>query len=379
MKHAKLSASGAKKWLNCPLSVMLESKMPKTESVYAEEGTKAHALSELKLKRNLNLISKDTYDSELNKLDVCPEMDRYTDYYCDAVLEIVHKYDRNYSMVKLEERVDFSPWVIKGFGTSDVIVISDNIIEIIDLKYGKGVLVSAENNPQLMLYALGVLNDYGYLYNIEKVIMTIVQPRLDNISSFSISIPELLEWGQDVKVKAIKAYNGEGECVVGNHCDECFCRARAICKAYADEKLEIAKYEFKGPEELDVNDLSDILSKIDKLVAWGNIVKKYALNQALDGVTINGYKLVEGRSNRAYGVDESRIASILISNGYDEHEIYEKSIKSVSSMEKWLGKSKFKSILGDLVIKPPGKPTLVPVDDPRQEFNSAINDFKERE
>ena len=226
-----------------------------------------------------------------------------------------------------------------------------------------------------MLYALGVLNDYGYLYNIEKVIMTIVQPRLDNISSFSISIPELLEWGKDVRVRASKAYNGEGECVVGNHCDDGFCRARAICKAYADNKLEIAKHEFKDPEELDVNDLSDILSKIDKLVAWGNIVKKYALNQALDGVTINGYKLVEGRSNRAYGVDESKIASILISNGYDEHEIYEKSIKSVSSMEKWLGKNKFKSILGELVIKTPGKPTLVPVDDPRQEFNSAIKDF----
>lgn len=375
MKHAKLSASGSKKWLNCPLSVKLKSKIPNESSTYAEEGTKAHELSELKLRRKLNLIGNKVYADELSKLSFDDEMDKYTDYYCDAVLGIVYKYDLNYSMVKLEERVDFSPWVIEGFGTSDVIVISNNVLEIIDLKYGKGVLVSAENNPQLMLYALGVLNDYGYLYNIEKVIMTIVQPRLDNISSFSISIPELLEWGKDVRVRASKAYNGEGECVVGNHCDDGFCRARAICKAYADNKLEIAKHEFKDPEELDVNDLSDILSKIDKLVAWGNIVKKYALNQALDGVTINGYKLVEGRSNRAYGVDESKIASILISNGYDEHEIYEKSIKSVSSMEKWLGKNKFKSILGELVIKTPGKPTLVPVDDPRQEFNSAIKDF----
>ena len=273
MKHAKLSASGSKKWLNCPLSVKLESKIPNESSTYAEEGTKAHELSELKLRRKLNLIGNKVYADELSKLSFDDEMDKYTDYYCDAVLGIVYKYDLNYSMVKLEERVDFSPWVIEGFGTSDVIVISNNVLEIIDLKYGKGVLVSAENNPQLMLYALGVLNDYGYLYNIEKVIMTIVQPRLDNISSFSISIPELLEWGKDVRVRASKAYNGEGECIVGKHCDEGFCRAKPICKAYADERLKLAKFEFKHPQELSNDDIADILEKVDGLVKWGKLLK----------------------------------------------------------------------------------------------------------
>ena len=376
MKHAKLSASGSKKWLNCPLSVKLESKIPNESSTYAEEGTKAHELSELKLRRKLNLIGNKVYADELSKLSFDDEMDKYTDYYCDAVLGIVYKYDLNYSMVKLEERVDFSPWVIEGFGTSDVIVISNNVLEIIDLKYGKGVLVSAENNPQLMLYALGVLNDYGYLYNIEKVIMTIVQPRLDNISSFSISIPELLEWGKDVRVRASKAYNGEGECIVGKHCDEGFCRAKPICKAYADERLKLAKFEFKHPQELSNDDIADILEKVDGLVKWGKTVKDYALSQALQGVEFKGFKVVEGKSNRIFKIEEQEIIKILQNGGFKVEDICETSLKSLSTLEKLLGKEDFKSILGDYVIKPAGKPTLVSIDDVRPIFNNSVNDFK---
>lgn len=376
MKHAKLSASGSKKWLNCPLSVKLESKIPNESSTYAEEGTKAHELSELKLRRKLNLIGNKVYADELSKLSFDDEMDKYTDYYCDAVLGIVYKYDLNYSMVKLEERVDFSPWVIEGFGTSDVIVISNNVLEIIDLKYGKGVLVSAENNPQLMLYALGVLNDYGYLYNIEKVIMTIVQPRLDNISSFSISIPELLEWGKDVRVRASKAYNGEGECIVGKHCDEGFCRAKPICKAYADERLKLAKFEFKHPQELSNDDIADILEKVDGLVKWGKTVKDYALSQALQGVEFKGFKVVEGKSNRIFKIEEQEIIKILQNGGFKVEDVCETSLKSLSTLEKLLGKEDFKSILGDYVIKPAGKPTLVSIDDVRPIFNNSVNDFK---
>ena len=375
MLHAKLSASGAKKWINCPLSVLLESKMPNEETSYAKEGTKAHELSELKLKRELNLIGKESYDIEISKFDYDDEMDKYTDYYCDAVLEIVHKYDRNYSMVKLEERVDFSPWVPEGFGTSDVIVLSDKVLEIIDLKYGKGVKVYADNNPQLMLYALGVLNDYNYICDIEEINLTIVQPRLDNISSFKINVYDLLEWGEDIKVKALKAYNADGDCVVGKHCDDGFCKARPICKAYADERLKIAKYDFRDPAELSADDIADILGSVDELVRWSKTIKDYALSKALAGEEYKGFKIVEGRSNRAFNIDDLEVIKLLTKEGYRESDVCETTLKSLSSIEKMIGKKDFKDILGNHVIKPMGKPTLVPIDDVRPVYNSAINDF----
>ncbi len=375
MLHAKLSASGAKKWINCPLSVVLESKMPNEETPYAKEGTLAHELSELKLKRGLNLIGKEAYETEIIKIYYDEEMDKYTDYYCDAVLEIVHKYDRNYSVVKLEERVDFSPWVPEGFGTSDVVVISDNVVEIIDLKYGKGVKVSADNNPQLMLYALGVLNDYNYICDIKEVNLTIVQPRLDSISSFKIKVYDLLEWGEDIRVKAIKAFNGDGDCVVGKHCDDGFCRARPICKAYADERLKIAKYDFKDPAELSADDIADILGTVDELVRWSKTIKDYALTKALSGEEYKGFKLVEGRSNRTFNIDDSKVLEILKGGGFKESEVCETTLKSLSSLEKMIGKKDFKTMLGSHVIKPMGKPTLVPIDDVRPVYNSAVNDF----
>ena len=369
MLHAKLSASGAKKWINCPLSVVLESKIPEMESIYAEEGTKAHALSELKLRRELNLIGKEAYDAEVSKLDYDEEMDKYTDYYCDVVMEIVNKYDRNYSTVRLEERVDFSPWVPEGFGTSDVVVISDNVVEIIDLKYGKGVKVSADNNPQLMLYALGVLNDYNYICDIKEVNLTIVQPRLDSISSFKINVYDLLEWGETIRVKALKAFNGDGDCVVGKHCDDGF------CKAYADERLKIAKYDFKDPAELSADDIADILGTVDDLVRWSKTIKDYALTKALSGEEYKGFKLVEGRSNRSFNIDDSEVIEILKGGGFKESEVCETTLKSLSSLEKMIGKKNFKTILGGHVIKPMGKPTLVPIDDVRPVYNSAVNDF----
>lgn len=376
MLHAKLSASGAKKWLNCPLSVKLESKIPNESSTYAEEGTKAHELSELKLRRKLNLIGNKVYADELSKLSFDCEMDKYTDYYCNEVIRIVHKYDLNYSMVKLEERVDFSYWVPEGFGTSDVIVISNNVLEIIDLKYGKGVKVSADNNPQLMLYALGTLNDYGYLYDVKRVKLTIIQPRLDNISSFEVSIKDLYKWGSEIKPKALKAFKGEGECIVGKHCDEGFCRAKPICKAYADERLKLAKFEFKHPQELSNDDIADILEKVDGLVKWGKTVKDYALSQALQGVEFKGFKVVEGKSNRIFKIEEQEIIKILQNGGFKVEDVCETSLKSLSTLEKLLGKEDFKSILGDYVIKPAGKPTLVSIDDVRPIFNNSVNDFK---
>lgn len=376
MAHAKLSASGAKKWLNCPLSITLESKFPDEESEYAKEGTKAHELSELKLRRKLNLIGKDAHDESINDLNVDEEMDKHTDYYCNLVMEIVNRYDRNYTLVKLEERVDFGYWVPEGFGTSDVIVISDNVLEIIDLKYGRGVKVSADNNPQLMLYALGALNEYGYLCDIKIVNLTIIQPRLDNISTFKISTDCLLKWGEEIKAKALKAFNGDGNCVVGKHCDDGFCRARPICKAYADERLKIARYDFRDPAELSADDIADILGSVDDLVRWSKTIKDYALSKALSGEEYKGFKLVEGRSNRTFNIDDSKVLEILKGGGFKESEVCETTLKSLSSLEKMIGKKDFKDLLGNHVIKPMGKPSLVPIDDERPIFNSVDIDFK---
>ena len=227
-----------------------------------------------------------------------------------------------------------------------------------------------------MLYALGTLNDYGYLNDVKRVKLTIIQPRLDNISSFEISVKDLYKWGSEIKPKALKAFKGEGECVVGKHCDEGFCRAKPICKAYADERLKLAKFEFKHPQELSNDDIADILEKVDGLVKWGKTVKDYALSQALQGVEFKGFKVVEGKSNRTFKIEEQEIIKILQNGGFKVEDICETSLKSLSTLEKLLGKEDFKSILGDYVIKPAGKPTLVSIDDVRPIFNNSVNDFK---
>lgn len=372
MEHARLSASGAKKWLNCPLSVTLEEQIPEESSIYAEEGTKAHELAESMVKKALNIedIIEDIYVEPEDK-----EQAKYIEKYCDYVVERYNSYPN--AIIEIEKRVDFSPWVPDGFGTSDTIILAGDTIEIIDLKYGKGVKVHAENNPQLMLYALGALNDYGFAVNPEKVIMSIVQPRLDHISSSEISIKELLDFGKEVKPKALKAHKGEGECVPGEHCNTGFCRAKPICRAYANSQLEIAKLEDKAPHTLSSEEIAEILDKVDLLSAWCKSVKEHALKEALKGTNYKGYKLVEGRSLRCYGVEEKEIIDVLKDNGYVDEEIYDKELKSISKLEKALGKSKVKQLIGEYIVKPPGKPTLVADTDERPAIGSALNDFKD--
>ena len=280
MLHARLSASGAKKWLACPLSVKLEEQIPEEKSIYAEEGTLAHALAEARLKFALGYIKDkqmdELIDKNIPKSEINVEMWDHIADYIDEVLTILSKYNHGQLTVELEQRVDFSEWVPEGFGTSDVIAIADDTVEIIDLKYGKGVKVSADNNPQLMLYALGALHEYSWLCDFKKVALNIIQPRLKNVSRFEMSVEELLAWGEEIKPKALQAYNGEGECVVGKHCDEGFCRAKPICRAYAEERLKIARFEFKDPNELDNDDIAEILGNVDELVKWSKAVKDYA-------------------------------------------------------------------------------------------------------
>jgi len=379
-KHALLSASGAKKWLNCPLSVQMESRFPETENTYAAEGTAAHALAEAKIRLALGLLTQAEYKIKKENNAADADMDSYTTAYSDFVLERFNaaKQRTTDAAIKIEEKVDFSEYVPEGFGTTDALIMDDTFLEVIDLKYGKGVLVSAENNPQLMLYALGALAEYDYLYDIQIVITTIYQPRLDNISSYTLTVKELKEWGENVvRPKAENAFNSNGECCAGDHCDTGFCKARNICKKYAELRMQLAQYDFKGANELSVYDIADILSKVDKLVSWAKSIKEYALDQAVNnGIRYPGFKLVEGKSNRAFASEE-KVVKALEDIGYSEVDIFNKKLKSLTELEKLLGKKRFKEILAELVIKPAGKPTLVPEKDKREEINSATDDFED--
>ena len=331
-EHAKLSASGSKKWINCPASIAMESKFPDESSEYAKEGTTAHSLGEAKLKLALNHITRVQYHKMIRSLDITEDMEEYTDSYRDFVLERYNaiKSQCKDAQIHLERRLDFSEWVPDGFGTGDTVIIGGGIIEIIDLKYGQGVKVSADKNSQLRIYGLGALSEYDYLYDIHKVNLTIFQPRLDNIDTETLTRDELIKWGEDLKPKAVLANSGDGDCIAGRHCDDGFCKARAVCRAYAEEKNRLAAMVFKPPLELTEDEIAEVIDQAENLAKWSKLVKDYALEQALNnGVKYPGFKVVEGRSNRKYAEDDSKIADVLIKAGYDEKNIYKKEILNI--------------------------------------------------
>ncbi len=387
-KHAKLSASGSKRWMTCTPSPVLEESFPESQSEYAEEGSFAHALAELQLKKLLGQIKTAAYNKALAKLKenqyYSPSLEEYVNSYTDFVMErlaTVKKVCKD-PVVLLEQRLDFSKWVPEGFGTGDVVIIADRILEVIDLKYGKGVPISAEGNPQIRLYGLGALNQYEGLYDIEIVNLSIVQPRLDSTSSDKLSVENLYKWAEDeVKPKAALAIAGEGGFVPGEHCK--FCRAKAVCKARADANLELAKYDFMEPTLLSDEELTVILAKAEELQAWAKDIQEYALDQANNhGKKWPGWKLVEGRSNRKYS-DQVAIIAKLKEEGYSS-EVYMKpeELKGITELEKAMGKRLFNDYLSGFIIKPAGKPVLVPESDKRLEIssvNSAINDFTEED
>lgn len=371
--HAKLSASGSSRWLNCPGSVMLEEGFPDTSSPYAQEGTLAHAIGEIKLKKYFTKeFGADKYKKELEQLKAqelfTKEMDSYTDEYFYYVRELALSFE-DLPYVSVEERVDFSKWVPDGFGTCDCILIFGTQMHIIDLKYGKGVPVSPVSNSQLMLYALGAYNSYGDIYSIETITMHIVQPRVDNTDSFSMVLSDLLAWGEGVKVIAKKAYNGCEEFSLGEHCR--FCKAKSRCP-------ERAKEMFKSVEKLkpimnsDIKlisneDISRYLKESIGLIDWINDLEEEALASILKGEEIPGYKAVEGRSIRKFK-DTDKAISLLEGAGYDEAVLYERKPLSLSKLEKLVGKKEFDNVLGTEVIKPQGKPTLVPESDKRDPY-----------
>ena len=370
--HAILSASGAHRWMNCTPSARLEREFIENSSEAAAEGSAAHALAEHKLRKALKLRSKkptSQYDSD--------EMDNCTDAYVEFVLEVIEVLKQSCldPTVLIEQRLDFSRFVPDGFGTGDCVVIGDGTLHIFDFKYGQGVLVHAVDNPQMKLYALGALDLFDGIYDISEVAMTIYQPRRENVSTYTVLKESLYQWAEDVLTPtANQAFAGCGEYRSGDWCQ--FCRASVKCRARAEEKLNLAQFEFSLPPILTDDNIEDILLKLDDLSSWANDIKSYALDAALNhGKHWNGFKLVEGRSNRRYK-DEVAIAETAKAAGY--RDIYRQSLITLTEMEKLMGKQKFNETLGDLIEKPPGKPALVPISDKRPEINtSAKHDFKE--
>ena len=372
-KHAVLSASASHRWLHCLPSARLELEFENTGSEAAREGTAAHELCEHKLKRALHMRSKrpvSDYDSD--------EMEDCTDAYTDFVMEQVEiaRQSCRDPIVLIEQHLDFSCYVPDGFGTGDCIIISDDRLHIIDFKYGMGVLVEAEENPQMKLYALGALQIYDALYDINEVSMTIFQPRRENVSTWTIPVTELREWAEEeLRPKAEMAFEGQGEYVPGEWCT--FCRAAVRCRARAEEKLRLAQTEFRMPPLLTDTEIEEILSVLPDLTKWANEITAYATDAAVNhGKEWQGFKVVEGRSVRKYR-DEKKVAEAAKAAGYKD--IWRKSLITLTDMEKLMGKDTFKEILGDLVFKPPGKPTLVPKSDKRPAINTtnAINEFNE--
>lgn len=371
--HAILSASSSHRWLHCLPSARLELEFEDTSGTAADEGTAAHALSEHKLKKALHIRSKrpiSEYDSD--------EMEECTDAYVDFVMEQVElaRNSCNDPIILIEKRLDFSCYVPDGFGTGDCLIISDDRLHIIDFKYGMGVLVDAVDNPQMKLYALGALEIYDSLYDINEVSMTIFQPRRENVSTWTVPVEELKVWAEEeLKPKAVKAYNGEGEYIPGEWCT--FCKAAVRCRARAEEKLKLAQTEFKMPPLLTDNEIEEILFILPDLTKWANEITAYATDAAVNhGKEWNGFKVVEGRSVRKYK-DEDAIAEKAVASGFKD--IYRKSLIPMTEMQKMMGKAKFEEILGDLIYKPPGKPTLVPSSDKRPAMNvaDAKNEFNE--
>lgn len=365
-EHAFLSASGAHRWMNCTASAMLEKQFPDNKSDYAAEGTLAHSLAELKLRKQFEIMKPSDYADQLKILKADklyqPEMDSYTDTYVDYILSLCHAFPSQ-PYVVIEKRLDFSNIVPGGFGTGDCVILYGDTLHIVDLKYGKGVQVSAENNSQLRLYALGVLREYNLLYDIHNVQMHIVQPRLDNISTEYLTADILQQWGNGVKPLAEQAANGAGEYHAGEWCR--FCRAKAQCRARALQLLEIGNDRHK--DLLTDKEIGEILLQAQTLQNWVKSLEEYAEKQLIAGHEIPGWKIVEGRSNRTI-TDIDAAFKVLEDSGYDQALLYEKNPLNLTGLEKLCGKKHLVEMIGSYIVKPPGKPTVVPETDKRKPY-----------
>lgn len=372
-QHALLSASGAHRWLHCTGSPLLEKDFPDSTSVYAQEGTLAHELCELKLMDYTGEITKRKLTSMKNKLMKSelwqPEMDSTSEAYLDYIKDITMSYTVK-PVILTEKRVDFSRYVPEGFGTADCLILAGDTLHVVDYKHGKGVVVDADHNPQMMLYALGAMGELSLLYRFKFVHMTIVQPRVNNISEFTMTADELIEWGETVvKPKAEAAISGNGEFEAGDWCR--FCRAKRQCKTRyeSNDSLYPELSERHDPRLITLAELGEYLKRGKDMAAWLEDMKEYALSESLAGADVPGWKAVEGRGSRAF-TDTDEAVDTLIKNGIDESVLYERRVLTLAQMEKAVGKKAFGELVGDLVVKNPGKPTLVEESDKRPKITN---------
>ena len=382
LAHAKLSASGAKKWLTCTPSANLEAQFANESSNYASEGTFGHALFEHRLLAYLGRPLSAPTEEQLP--EYAKHWSRELDAaVSDALLVAIGRIEHarsvcNDPVILLEQRLDFSPWVPEGFGTGDLVIVAADYIEVLDLKMGSGIAVSALANPQFRLYMLGAYNQFSALYDITEVRGMVLQPRLNNYSVEELPVDDLLEWGElEVTPRAKLAWAGEGKFVVGEHCSSGFCRARFTCAARAEANMQIAKADFAltDPELMTDEQIAKVLAKADAAIKWLGDVQDYAQTQAKSGKAWAGFKLVEGRAVRKYK-DQDAVAATLQANGVPEAVIYERSLLGITAMAAALGKKKFAELLADHIDKPTGKPVLVPVTDKREAISAtAISDF----
>lgn len=379
MSHAILSPSSASRWLSCTPSARLEQQFPDSAGAAAAEGTLAHSLGELEIEFRLGNID---YADIAQRIIKHPNYSLFNDsmlYYCESYSDyVLQQYNAAKARTKdavifLEAKLDLTEYVPEGYGTGDTVIVADHIMDIIDLKYGKGVPVSAERNKQMMLYALGALADFDFMYDIHTVRMHIYQPRIDNISVFEMSVADLRQWAEEeLKPRAKMAFAGEGDFAPSEVCR--FCKAKAKCKALANYSLELAKYEFMEVSSLSDAEVADVLTRADMFTQWIKAVSDYALAEAVNnGKTFPGYKLVEGRSNRKYTDGEQVVMRVLSENDNISKEQLYKPVEviGITELEKVVGKKFVSAVLSDLIIKPQGKPTLVPESDKRPAFNSA--------
>lgn len=371
--HARFSPSSGKRYLSCPPSLLLEEQFPDEQSPFAAEGSAGHEMAEYLINKHLKKRTKrpvsDYYSDELMEA-----VEDYTAYAVSQIEEAKRNCENPFFGVEL--KVSLADRVEGCFGTADMVVVDDRKIHIIDLKLGKGVMVDAERNVQLMIYGLGVLDMLDFLYEIETVELTIVQPRIEHFSTWEISAEELLSWGKEVfEPGAAKALSGEGEFMAGDHCR--FCKVRFTCRARAEEYLKLAQMEFAEPALMSDEEIAEVLSKADALKKWAEEIYAYAQNEAVvNHKEWPGFKLVLGRSNRKY-TDETDVAEAAKKAGYTD--IYKQSLIGITEMERLMGKKKFNEILGSFVYKPEGKVTLVPDSDKREAVKTATAeaDFKE--
>ena len=375
--HARLNASSSHRWMMCPPSVRLSEQFADKPSSYAEEGTFLHELCELKLHRYLGDMASDVIEAQYaehrDSEFYTQEAETVTDEYIAFCVETIEAVKSSCPdpLIMVEHRLDYSEYVPEGYGTGDLVIVADGVIEVIDFKGGRGVRVDAHRNSQLMLYGLGALLEFDPLYDVRNVRVTIVQPRLSNTSTYEIAADELVCWAEkEVRPRALLAYEGKGEFCAGDWCR--FCKARYTCRKRSEYHMQLAERDFRQPDLLSDEEITDILPIADSLNNWVQDLLAYATQQAVEGKSWPGYKLVAGRSNRKY-TSEAEVIKAATEAGYTD--IYKTTLLGVGDLEKRLGRKKFNEVLGKYVIKPVGAPTLVPDSDPRKPYSSAAEDF----